>query len=352
MRRRSESRANISTEPKSPAEELATKLQSGTTVFSVAIRSLKSDYDRGGITYSPASRFLTERLLNIPSVHAPVHYATLTFYSANYAGKQFISTTEFTQVYKPIDVAAIFAMLYVYRRLKKLAPPEEWNFISRFVSEQVEISGHFGAAIPDVGLGNAILCGGIRAMAFASFAIKDLKQFKEYRRYLRTHPTLYDREYERRLWQCDHLDVATLLMQRLGFGLEMARSFYDAVSDKKFEEDEITGQISRFQACADSLEALSKSASPSRDELVDGSHDEKAISTLLEEVQAIKKGGSQFSWLDKGKADYVTAEGKSQTEQSSEEAHLDDIDTIQDVALDEVPEEIKQQLERIEQGQS
>ena len=345
MRKRSELKPKTTAEPKTPADELASKLQSGTTVFSVAIRSLISDHHRSSSGYSPASRFLAERLLNIPSVHAPIHFATLTFYSAKYAGKNFISTQELTEIYRPFDLAALFGALYLYRRLRKLSPPEEWGFVSRFITEQTEVAGHFGTAIPDIGLASAIICGGIRAMAFTTFALKDLKKFKEYRRHLRTHPTQYDRAYERNAWQCDHLDIATLLLQRLGFGAELGRSFYDAASEAKFNEDEVSGQFSRFQACIDSLEALSKPETPSKDELGDGSLDEKAISNLLEEIHAIRKGGSQFAWLDKGKADYVTADGLSPDKQEADESHLDDIDTIQDISMDEVPDEIKQQIE-------
>ena len=346
MRKRSELKSKLPAEPRTPAEELAFKLQSGTTVFTVAIRSLMTDHYRLNASYGPASRFLAERLLNIPSVHAPLHSAALTFFSAKYAGKHFISTPELTQIFKPFDLAALFSALYLYRRLKKIVPPDEWGYISRLTSEQTEIGGHFGAAIPDIGIASAIICGGIRSIAFASFSIKDPKKFKEYRRHLRTHPAQYDREYERNAWQCDHLDITTLLLQRLGFGIELARSFYDAASDAKFNDEEVSGQFSRFHACVDSLEALFKSETPSKDDFGDGSLDEKVISSLLQEVRAIRKGGSQFAWLDKGKADYVAEDGTAPHSQTATQTHLDDIDTIDEISLDEVPEEIKQQLEQ------
>jgi len=293
---------------KKPINDVATRLCEdmigAPNLFSEVIRALIVDYGKGNFKYSSGSKFLTLRLIKAPSVQCPLYFATLTFMKEQFDGVDSLQPEELIQLYKPLEMAVLLTNLYLFKKAHQVTPPDEWSFIKDAYFEQMEIGGHFGYAIPDIGPAHGLLVGGLRPLSLAVFAQHFEKEFKNYRRALKGKPNLYDIKQEVALFGCSHVDVVRTLMQSLGFGAGMARGIFDALSDAPISEDDITGDFARFSASGTWIESLSVTSDIPHSEEEDDDHDEKAINKLITVVKSYKEKGSEYFWPSKKPEEY------------------------------------------------
>lgn len=286
------------------ASQLCESIIGAPNLVSEVIRSLIVDYGKGNFKYSANSKFLALRLIRAPSVHVPLFFATLTFMKDQFDGVDSLQPEEVIQLYRPLDMTVLLTNLYLFRRARSITPPDEWEYIQTAYLEQMELGGYFGYAIPDVGPAYGLLVGGLRPLTFAVFAQHYEKEFKTYRRNLKTRGVLYDIKQEVSLFGCSHVDIVRTFMQKLGFGAGMARAIFDALSDAPIEEDDITGDFARFSASGTWIESLSLKADIPHSDEEEEDLDEKAINKLLTQVKQFKEKGSEFSWPTKKPEEY------------------------------------------------
>lgn len=195
------------------------------------------------------------------------------------------------------------------RVMQKKCNAEEWPKILERVSSHMEISAIVGETINKIGFGNGLLVGGITMFAHGIFALKDHKEYGKFRRKLKTDGKITDIELENQTWGCNHLQIATRLMQSLGYGLLPGLGFGTLASNKSTLPSELSQseqeEIKCWQAAilwADCFHA--KCQQPSETGLEDEFYlPDDQMAVLKERIGKIRENGSSFTWLEKTKKD-------------------------------------------------
>ncbi len=190
-------------------------------VLTSVVRKLARDYQAVS-SYTNISLFMARRLLRAPGIKAPVYYFARSFYPTSFEDRDSVDTDTLLNILNPHDLACILATLYIFRRLKRICPAEEWQQISDRIHERTAVAGHMGVAIPDLGLGNAILLSSIRHLALGTFLAHHRAEYQSYRQQVKTKKVDFDHNKENLSYGCTSLQVSGCLIQVLGIGVDFA----------------------------------------------------------------------------------------------------------------------------------
>jgi len=240
------------------------------------------------------------RFVKIPGMKAPFYFAALTFHK-NQLGTGFISPGDLVKPFNAHEMAAIVGLLYLYRRARKLCDPDEWAILSKGVLDSVDIGGHVGMAIPNIGPGLGMLVGGTPLLAQAAFSIKDKKGYKEYRRILKSKGLAYDPSLELSRWNTSCIHVAAVLMQSLGIGVQIANAFVKGMSSPNITIESDPEAYRLFIANRWVFDLKKTGAAPEMTHKGQYYPLKQDLAELIEHVGVIRKNGSEHCWLEKNK---------------------------------------------------
>jgi hypothetical protein len=210
--------------------------------FSEAIRLMVSHYEAGTATLPLSAQNHILRLLSNNTIKAAYYFITKGYKPDTFAGKSHISSKDLFNAHSPIDHAAILSYAYLFRNLSKKTEQAEWEYVETPLSEALALGGSVGCSIPEVGLAFGLLCRGLRYLAFAAFLRDNRRGFKEYRRHLKQEDLPFDTAFEEKTWGCNNIQVAAIIMERMGFNRQMAFQFVAAAEhDAKSAPDELYG---------------------------------------------------------------------------------------------------------------
>lgn len=269
--------------------------------FTSTIRTLIIDGNKSPNTLSPGGRFLMTRFVKIPGMRAPIYFAALTFHKSD-LGTDYISPAGLVKPFGAHEIAAVIGLLYVYRRARKLCDPEEWAILVKHLNETVDIGGHIGLAIPNIGPSLGMLVAGLPILAQATFSIKDKKGYKEYRRLLKNKDLLYDPKEELSRWKTSSVHIAANIMQTLGIGIQIAEAFVSAVGAGSSVNFDTNPDAYRLHIANVWLESLrTTGAAPEMVHKGQFYPLKQDLENLVDIVGTIRESGSKFSWLEKTK---------------------------------------------------
>ena len=283
--------------------------------FSSAIRSLLLDEERNKGQLSPGVRAAVLRLMNSPSMRVSVHFAALELFPQKFAGQSELRSEALIAPFRPFELATLLGLVYLFRRARKLADPEEWALVQSGMVRAVELGALVGIAIPKIGFATGMFAGGLHTLALITFHLHDRKGFKEYRRHLKSKALFFDGNYEMQRWGCTSPQVGGLLIQNLGFGMTLARAFAHSLIHRSSmasggaRASEVTDSHRGFLVAFDWIDSLAKTGQPA--ETV---HDARyyplqaAREQLLSSVQQLTTGAARVSWLAATKEDLPGAE--------------------------------------------
>lgn len=210
--------------------------------FTETIRFLLLNYEQGGASLPLSSQNHILRLLNNNTIKAAYYFVTKYYRPEAVEGKGSISTKDLLNAYNSIDHAGILTFAYLFRNLSKKTEAEEWEYVETPLAEALALGACVGASIPEVGLGFGLLCRGLRYLAFAPFLRDNRRGFKEYRRHLKAQDLPFDLAFEEKTWNCNSIQVAAIIMERMGFNRQMTLQFVAAAEhDAKTPPDELFG---------------------------------------------------------------------------------------------------------------
>ncbi|MCO6431863.1 MAG: hypothetical protein J5J00_13470 [Deltaproteobacteria bacterium] len=270
--------------------------------FSSALRGLIADNEREG-KISSVTRYNAMRLIKGRNLKTPYYYALLTYKPSAAEDQEFLSDDYLLKAFRPIDVAAIFGLVYLYKKAKKLCDPDEWQYIIPSLIQGVEIGGHVGIAISKVGMPGGLFAWALRHVALVSFVRHNRKHFQEYRRNLKNAGTIFDLNAQMHAWGCTDLQISSILLQSLGFGVDYSNSYRSGMA-QEIDPDRTEVSTSPFKVADIWIKSLLKDASVPNI-IHDSSYypPEELVKTLKNRSKDFLEKGSKHSWLDKGKDD-------------------------------------------------
>ncbi len=297
------------------AEKHARLLGNVSALFSSCIRIIREaerslqanpSQDISGITQGAA---LT--LINMsPSLKALFYFAALHFYPE--PAKKLLKPTvrDVIKLFSSTEIAGILGVSYLYRRLEKVCDREELERLRPLLLVHMEIGGLVGETLNYVGRGYGMLAGAARYVALGTFTVGHLEEFKKYRRKVAAEDLLFDLAAEEERWGCNHLQIASLLVQSLGYGVpagfglvlaNAAGSPLDLVEERA-QDDEVRC----WRAAMIWTESLHRDGTPPPgfdDENNEMYLEPASVEVLSERVTRIRSEGPSFQWLLRRRSD-------------------------------------------------
>lgn len=150
----------------------------------------------------------------LTSLKAPLYFAADRLFPDRFGRTDDDTSRALLHIFGPGLFSTFYIAVWFLRRIKKHAAPELWEEFSYDCMAATEIGYRIGAQIPALGAVDGALIAMLRHAAVGTFYMKGSEL---YRRYRNLHKGRLHLGYEHDRWGCDHGQVATLLLQHLGF---------------------------------------------------------------------------------------------------------------------------------------
>lgn len=192
--------------------------------FSSSIRSVKYAESRAERPNIYELKVLTRNtiiplLKRSPTLKSVFYFAAESMFEEQLEELERLTLETLFDIFDPGESASILGLTYLSKKLEGRCEPEEWERIASLMQVHMELGSLVGAYIEPLGPGTGMLLGGVRCLAYGFFAVEDLKSFKVYRRQMKSQGRLFDINVENDIFGCNHLQVASIFVQSMGFGL-------------------------------------------------------------------------------------------------------------------------------------
>jgi hypothetical protein len=205
------------------ARAFASSLGKFPSTFTSVIRLLVSDYDKNSDAVTDYGRFFAGRLLRSQAIQAIYWGATNEFRPNRIPPPdQSFEAKEFVDAFSGYEHSVLFGMTFIVKFGQRFCDPELFNLILPRLGRSISIGWCIGDAVPAVSPGNGVLATSFRVLGLIPFIKHDPDYFREYWRHLLQNRVPIDPDFEFSRWRCNSLQVAALMCQQLGFGLERA----------------------------------------------------------------------------------------------------------------------------------
>lgn len=287
------------------AQKYAERLGRPHTLFTSAIRYLRTLTAKGTTILQDSEPYPLGMLLKSTSMRAVLYYAAAALHKEELGKQSSIDGFALFRVFPPDELASVLATTYIYRRVKRLIEPRVWETLSQEMQIQMEAGFHIGSKIPAIGTHRGLLLGVIRYAAMGLFSINDNRGFKLLKRELNEKELLFSPESENSRWGCNHMEIASILLQSVGLGVQAANALVTTACPSKEDHEELQAW---YAAKVWIQHLLEKERAPECYQqgspfFLEG----EVLANLQERVDSIYEMGSSFDWIDKTKEDLPKA---------------------------------------------
>jgi hypothetical protein len=283
--------------------------------FSSSIRTIKyaeSRIERPNIfeLKTLARNTMIPLLKRSPTLKSVFYFAAESMFEERLEELDKLTLTTLFDIFDPGESASILGLIYLSKKLQRRCDAEEWARLSSLMQIHMELGSLVGSYIESLGPGTGMLLGGVRCLAYGFLSVHDLKTFKLYRRQMKAEGRIFDVDIENELFGCNHLQIASIFVQSMGFGLSagLGLGLGLARKDNQSSEewfnclDEETRCWQSALAWTETLHGLQ----PAPDFIPRGS-DYSIAPERLEELRKLASTvlakGSSFQWIAKRQED-------------------------------------------------
>jgi hypothetical protein len=192
--------------------------------FTTIIRGLMTDHESGMTKIEGANRYQVIRLIKSPSLFSTLYFACKALTPQVIRRNGYTSETEIVDSLSPFELAYLIGFSLLFRRAQGLCDDQEFSYIDDDITRNMNVGFLMGRAIPAIGAGCAMIEGTAPILALCTFLRHDAKGFKEYRRAVLKPGSSWDTSAELKRWGCHSLQVASVIVQTLGFGISHAQA--------------------------------------------------------------------------------------------------------------------------------
>lgn len=302
------------------AQAYAQKIGAMPPSFTSIIRMLLVDQEKNNGEISNANITQAALLLNSERLRAMFYFAVKTFHAEELEKESFLNKRKLAKFFSPSELSGIIAISLLYRRCRKRCSEDDFKQMSRNIQRDLNIGGYLGQSIPHIGLTWGMLVGGCRALAETAFLLHDKDG---YMRYLNTKSKKnidFDVDFETSRWGCTSIQIASTLLQSLGFGIKYCESLVAGLDPRTPEEMIQNDNVYRVKVTRLWIDSLVNSGA-----IPDITHrgnyypTEDNLQKLLSKIQVEPSPGSDLNWLDKEKED-ITEETAPQLFRNGKQA--------------------------------
>lgn len=221
-----------------------------------------------------------------------------------------ISVKKLLSSLEPREVACVLGATFLYKRVQKKCDPKEWMILQRKIHTQMEIGALVGEKMRHIGRANGMLVGAVRFIAQGTFAVRSPDKFKEFKKACRKSARIFDLAVEEQFFGCNHLQIASLLVQELGFCMPRSPvSMSLGMDSMNVAADQLPARLKEHLLSWKAAMAYIESYHSTGD-APDQLSIEYALELPAEELEQFRnqiweivREGSQFDWISKTKAD-------------------------------------------------
>lgn len=202
-------------------------------IFTATVRLLISDHSKNSQVTRPATKYITGLSMRGSKVLAMLYYASQQFKPGKIDDRKRVSVGDLIGLYQPFDLAVLYGTFLLYRRAIRgleLSRSEFQIFVPGFEAES-QIGGLVGAALPRIGVGSGLLAGTVHHIAKLMLAVNQSAEVEKYNKYLAGNKLCWDLTYEFGKFGCTTLQIATLLLIRVGFPRRFAETYIGALDE-------------------------------------------------------------------------------------------------------------------------
>lgn len=192
--------------------------------FSTIIRGLMTDHESGMTKVEGANRYQVIRLVKSPSLFSTLYFACKALTPQIIRRNGYTSEAEIVDSFSPFELAYLIGFSLLLRRAQGLCEDQEFSYIDDDITRNMNIGFLMGRAIPTIGAGCGMIEGTAPTLALCTFLRHDVKGFKEYRRAALKPGSSWDPSAEIKRWGCNSLQIASVIVQTLGFGVNHAQA--------------------------------------------------------------------------------------------------------------------------------
>ncbi len=317
--------------------------------FTSVIRALMNEHGAGLAQTTGNNKYFVLRLLKSPSLLAPLYFASEVYNPEVLTQSGPTPADQLIKGFSPFELACILGLVYIVRKVQGLVDPEEFKYVIDPVIPKVNVAFAIGRTITAIGVGTALLEATIVPLAVCAFAKHDLKGFKDYRRdVIKNLSGKWNPELEIEKWGCNHIQIASVLLQTLGFGITRSNALVAALSSKSelgsLEEVNLSRDFRMANLWREAISATYSAPTvplPPRYYPTKAAQDNAVsiIRNVLEDEDACK-------WLFKGKEDLPAhqlppqkgASGGANTPEPSTDSEIDALAAEMDQLVSETQE--------------
>lgn len=192
--------------------------------FTTIIRGLMTDHESGMGQIEGPNRYQVIRLIKSPSLFSTLYFACKALTPNVIRRSGYTSEAEIVDSFSPFELAYLIGFSLLFRRAQGLCDDQEFSYIEDDIIRNLNVGVLMGRAIPAIGGGCGMIEGTAPFLALCTFLRHDAKGFKEYRRSTLKPGSSWDPSAELKRWGCNSLQIASVIVQTLGFGINQAQA--------------------------------------------------------------------------------------------------------------------------------
>jgi hypothetical protein len=300
------------------ATEFASAVGHAPPLFSSCIRAINKADSILDVVDQESVRQVTvsssEFLVKVsPTLKSVFYFAAKALHDGELRSIDHLTVKKLLSVFESREVASIIGLTFLYKRIQKKCDPKEWLVFQRKIHTQMEIGTILGEKMRHIGKGNGMLLGGIRLLAQATFALGAPEQFREFKKKVRKSSRIFDLKIEQEFFECNHLQVASLLVQDLGFcmprspvSMSLGMDALSVPSDQL--PSRLKDHLLSWRAAMEYIEGYHSDGTPPK--MIGFDYElklpDEETEELREKIWMIIREGSQLDWIAKTKLELPT----------------------------------------------
>lgn len=269
------------------------------------LRELGEKTDNAQLPSTLAIKYPISTLIHSPSFKSVIYYAAAALHPKELKSLPALTPGTLLTVFTPDELAAVVAITYIYRRVKKAVPATVWEGVCGEVHIQMETGFHVGRHVRAISSGRGIMVGALRYITLSLFSKRDARGYKLYKRHLHEKELLFDIADEMTRWKCNHLQIASSIMQTLGLGIGAASGLVASEFPTHSQNAHQLREAQAWFAIRVWIQSLLEKECAPKELAAQAAFNMKQehFEEVQKKVEAIYENGSSFDWIDKSKSD-------------------------------------------------